>query len=241
MDAPSHLRRVHEEGFFVIPNPWDVGSATRLERLGSRALATTSSGLAWSLGKDDQQVTFDEVCAHVEALTAHVGIPVSVDAERLYAAETDDVTAHARTLGDLGAGGFSIEDYDPTTRTIDPIEVATERVAAAVEGARARGLVVTARAEQHLYGGTDLDDTIARLRAYHAAGAEVVYAPGVVTPADIGRLVAETDAWVNVLLLPAAPAPAALAALGVSRASTGGRLARVAYEAMEAHARTLLA
>jgi 2-methylisocitrate lyase-like PEP mutase family enzyme len=239
MDRPAALRQLHESGFFVIPNPWDVGSAVRLERLGFRALATTSSGLAWSHGKEDQQVTFDELCAHVESLVARVGVPVSVDAERLYAATADDVTAHARTLGDIGAGGFSIEDYDPATGRVDAVEVATERVAAAVEGARSHGLVVTARAEQHLYGNADLDDTIARLRAYHAAGAEVVYAPGAHDREAIERIVA-IGAWVNVLLLPAAPKPAELASVGVTRASTGGRLARVAYQAMEAEARTLL-
>jgi 2-methylisocitrate lyase-like PEP mutase family enzyme len=239
MDRAAELRRLHEEGFFVMPNAWDAGSAVRLERLGFAAIATTSSGFAWSLGKQDQQVTFDELCAHVAALTRAVSVPVSVDSERLYSDSLEGVAANARTLAALGAAGMSIEDYDPATASIDAVDVATARVAGAAEAAREHGAVLTARAENHLYGVDDLDDTIARLQSYAAAGADVVYAPGLTRADDITRLVNETGAWVNVLLLPGVPPPPELAALGVTQASTGGRLARVAYEAMEHHAATL--
>jgi 2-methylisocitrate lyase-like PEP mutase family enzyme len=240
MDSPTTLRELHAAGFFVIPNAWDVGSAVRLERLGFGAIATTSGGLAWSLGKQDQQVTFDELCAHVAELVHNVGVPISVDSERLYSADLDGVAANVRTLADLGAGGLSIEDYDPATSSIDPIDAATARVAAAADAAGERGLVLTARAENALYKMGDLDDTIERLRSYRAAGADVVYAPGLTSADDIARVVRETDAWVNVLLLPGAPSPAELAELGVTRASTGGRLAFIAYKAMEEHASALL-
>jgi 2-methylisocitrate lyase-like PEP mutase family enzyme len=240
MDTITELRRLHETGFFLLPNAWDIGSAVRLEALGFEAIATTSSGLAWSLGKQDHQVSFDEVCAHVAALTGRVSVPITVDSERLYSDTLDGVAANVRTLGDLGAAGISIEDWDPAAEAIDPIDVATARVRAAAEAARERGLVLTARAENLLYERGDLDDTIERLQAYRAAGADVVYAPGVIEPDAISRIVRETGAWVNVLLVRGAPTPAALADLGVTRASTGGRLARVAYEAMEQHARQLL-
>jgi 2-methylisocitrate lyase-like PEP mutase family enzyme len=240
MGAVDDLRRLHETGFFVLPNAWDVGSAVRLERLGFAAIATTSSGLAWSLGKEDHQVSFEELCAHVGALVARASVPITVDSERLYSATLDGVAANAGTLAELGAAGLSIEDWDPATSAIDSIDVATARVRAAADAVHERGLVVTARAENHLYERGDLDDTIERLVSYRAAGADVVYAPGVVAPGDLARIVRETGAWVNVLLLRGAPSPAELAELGVTRASTGGRLARVAYEAMEDHARQLL-
>jgi 2-methylisocitrate lyase-like PEP mutase family enzyme len=241
MDSPRTLRDLHAAGFFVIPNAWDVGSAVRLEGLGFRAIATTSGGLAWSLGKQDQQVTFDELCEHVAALVHDVGVPVSVDSERMYSDDLDGVAANVRTLAELGAGGLSIEDYDPATKSIEPIDVATARVAAAAGAASERGLVLTARAENLLYDLGDLDDTIERLSAYRAAGADVVYAPGLKGADDISRVVRETGAWVNVLLRPGVPSPSELAELGVTRASTGGRLAYVAYKAMEDAASALLA
>ena len=138
-----------------------------------------------------------------------------------------------------GAAGCSIEDYDPATRSIDAIDVATERVAAAVEAARKHGLVLTARAENHLYGTDDLDDTIGRLLAYRAAGADVVYAPGLVEADKIERLDKAVDAPVNVLSMRGGPSISELEALGVRRVSTGGGLARVAYGALLAAGREL--
>lgn len=241
MGTTDRFRALHDHGFFVMPNAWDVGSALRLESMGFRAVATTSSGHAWSLGKQDQQVSFDELCELVERTAGTVRLPLSVDAERLFATTTDGVSENVATLAALGAAGVSIEDYDPARRTIDPIETATERVAAAVDAARGRGVLVTARAENHLYRAVDLDDTIHRLLAYARAGAECVYAPGLVDPGDIARVVDSVDVAVNVLLVPDGPTPVLLADLGVRRASTGGALARLAYDAMERAASSLLA
>ena len=163
-------------------NAWDVGSARILASLGFEAIATTSSGHAASLGRLDQRVTLEELLAHVRALVDAVDVPVSVDGERCFADDAQGVAATVERIADTGAAGVSIEDYEPDSG-IDPIEVATERVAAAGEVTRSTGMVLTARAENHLYGVDDLEDTITRLIAYRQAGADVVYAPWL---ADIG-------------------------------------------------------
>lgn len=232
--------RLHERGLLLLPNAWDAGSAKLLAWLGFDAIATTSSGHAATLGRVDQAVTREELYAHVADLVAAVAIPVSVDAERCFAADPQGVADTVADLADLGAAGVSIEDYDPATDAIDPLEIAVERVAAAADAARARGVVLTARAENHLYGGDDLDDTIRRLRAYHAAGAAVVYAPGVRSREDLGRLCREVDAPVNALMMPGMPSVPELEHLGVRRVSTGGALAFAAYGAMVEAARELL-
>ena len=236
----QRFSELHAVGTFVMPNPWDVGSARLLEALGFPALATTSSGLAASLGRLDQQVTLDELLAHVVTLVDAIGIPLNVDAERLYADEPEGVAETARLLAGTGAAGFSIEDYDPGRRRIDPLDEAVARVAAAAEVARAHGLVLTARAENHLYGAGDLDDTIQRLQAYRAAGAHVVYAPGLADLAEIARVVREAGLPVNVLALRGGPAVRELASVGVRRVSTGGALAWAAYGALVAAGRELL-
>jgi 2-methylisocitrate lyase-like PEP mutase family enzyme len=239
-DLCDRFRELHAAGTFVMPNPWDVGSARQLARLGFPALATTSSGHAESLGKRDQQVTRDELLAHAAALAVAVDVPLNVDAERCFADTPAGVAETAELIAATGAAGLSIEDYDPAARAVEPVEVAAERVAAAAGPAHAHGLTLTARAENLLYGAGDLDDTIARLQAYRQAGADVLYAPGLVEPAAIARVVAEAGGPVNVLLLPTGPPVAELADLGVRRISTGGALARVAYRAMREAARALL-
>ncbi|MDX6570665.1 MAG: hypothetical protein QOH15_3243 [Gaiellales bacterium] len=231
---------LHAVGTFVMPNPWDVGSARLLEALGFPALATTSSGYAASLGRLDQQVTLDELLAHVVTLVDAIGIPLNVDAERLYADEPEGVAETARLIAGTGAAGFSIEDYDPVRERLDPLDDAVERVAAAAEVARAHGLVLTARAENHLYGVDDLDDTIARLQAYRVAGAHVVYAPGLSSLPQIARVVRETGLPVNVLALRTGPSVRELASVGVRRVSTGGSLAWAAYGALVSAGRELL-
>lgn len=243
MDASARrdrFRELHAAGTFVMPNPWDIGSATMLARLGFPALATTSGGHAASLGKRDQEVTRDELLAHAAALAAAVEVPLNVDAERCFADTPAGVAETVHLIGGTGAAGLSIEDYDPVAKRIEDRAVAVERVAAAAEAARAHGLVLTARAENQLYGVGDLDDTIARLQAYREAGAEVLYAPGLTEPADIARVVAEAGGPVNVLARPTGPPVPALADLGVRRISTGGALARAAYKALQAAARELL-
>jgi 2-methylisocitrate lyase-like PEP mutase family enzyme len=178
--------------------------------------------------------------AHTAALTGVINVPLNVDTERCYAEDLAGVTKTVRLLGDAGAAGCSIEDYDPVTKTIDPIGLATERVAAAAEGAKASGLLLTARAENPFYGYDDLDDTIARLCAYRDAGADVMYAPGLTNPDHIARVVAETGAPVNVLARSNGPTVNSLGELGVRRISTGGAIARASFELLHKAARELL-
>jgi 2-methylisocitrate lyase-like PEP mutase family enzyme len=236
----DEFRALHEAGTFLLPNPWDVGSARLLEHLGFPALATTSSGLAASLGKRDQQVTRDELVAHVAAVTAAIGIPLNVDAERCFADSAAGIAETVDLLAEAGAAGISIEDYDPITGQVETLTVGAERVAAAADACRRHGIVLTARAENLLYGHDDLDDTIERLRAYETAGAEVVYAPGLRAAADIARVIESVPAPVNVLAVADAPPVSELTALGVRRVSTGGALAWAAYGALRDAARELL-
>lgn len=236
----ERFHELHGEGLFVMPNPWDIGSARLLGSMGVAALATTSSGHALTLGRTDQHVGRDELLAHAGALSAAVDVPLNVDAERCFADDPPGVAETVRLIAETGAAGCSIEDYDPTTRRIDALDVAAERVAAAAEVARARGVVLTARAENQLYGAGDLDDTVARLRAYREAGADVVYAPGLVDLEEIVRVVREVPAPVNVLAGPRSPSISELRSIGVRRVSTGGALAKAAYRALVSAARELL-
>lgn len=224
-----------------MPNAWDAGSARLLASLGFPALATTSQGFAWTLGKRDQEVTREELARHVAALTAATPLPVNVDSERLYPDDPGGVAETVALLAAAGAAGCSVEDYDPATGAIEPVEVAAARVAEAAAAAHAPSdpLVLTARAENHLYGVDELDDTIARLVAYREAGADVVYAPGLTDAGWIARVVEETGLPVNVLALVTAPPIGELAALGVRRVSTGSLLTSAAYGALMAAAREL--
>jgi 2-methylisocitrate lyase-like PEP mutase family enzyme len=238
-DARRAFRLLHKAGTFVLPNPWDVASARLLQHLGFPALATTSSGLAASLGRPDQHVTRDELVSHVATLTAAVRVPVSVDAERGYADDPAGVAQTVEMLAEAGASGVSIEDYDPATGRIDPVGVAVERIAAAATVCTRYGMVLTGRAENHLYGIADLPDTIARLTAYRDAGAACLYAPGLRDLGDIAQVVGEIGAEVNVLALRDGPTVSQLAGVGVRRVSTGGSLAWAAYGAL-VHAATEL-
>lgn len=239
----ARLRALHaREQLFVMPNAWDAGSARLLAASGCDALATTSAGFAWSLGKLDQQVTRDELVAHVEALAAATALPLSVDSERCYPDDPGGVAETVGLLAEAGAAGFSIEDYDPVSGSIDDVAVAAGRVAAAAEAAHrlAEPMVLTGRAENHIHGIDDLDDTIERLLAYRDAGADVVYAPGLRDLAQIRAVVEAVRIPVNVLALPGGPTIAELASVGVRRVSTGGSLAAAAYGALVAGARELL-
>jgi 2-methylisocitrate lyase-like PEP mutase family enzyme len=241
-DRRARVRALHErEQLFVMPNPWDVGSARLLESCGFEALATTSAGFAWSLGKLDQRVTRDELVAHVASLGEATALPLNVDSERCYPDDPGGVAETVRLLAEAGAAGCSIEDYDPAGG-IEDIAVAAERVRIAADAAQSLPdpVVLTARAENHIRDADDLDDTIARLLAYRAAGADVVYAPGL---AELDQITAVVDAVgvpLNVLALPAGPTVAELASVGVRRVSTGGALARAAYSALFAGAQELL-
>lgn len=231
MDFATRFRELHSDGLFVMPNAWDVGSARILQQLGFPAIATTSSGFAASLGRADLHVRRDELLAHVAALTSAVSVPISVDAEQCFPDDEGGIAKTVDLLVEAGASGLSIEDYEPATGVL-AIDVATARVGQAVARARKHGVVLTARAENYLYGKRDLADTIRRLSAYRDAGADVVYAPGLTDVAEIERLVTEVESPLNVLAVPGAPAIATLASLGVRRVSTGGALASVAYGAL---------
>jgi 2-methylisocitrate lyase-like PEP mutase family enzyme len=242
-DRRARFRALHDrQGIFVMPNPWDIGSAKLMAGLGFEALATTSGGFALTLGRRDQQVTRNELIAHVAAITAEVDVPLSVDSERLFGDDPAGVAETVQMLADAGAAGCSIEDYNPDTGAIDDIATATERVAAAAEAAHMGDapMVLTARCENHLYGVGDLDDTIARLVSYGDAGADCLYAPALTQPAQIRAVVEAVGKPVNVLGLPDAPSVAELEELGVRRVSTGSLLANHAYAAMAAGAQELL-
>jgi 2-methylisocitrate lyase-like PEP mutase family enzyme len=241
MTLTDTFRALHTEGLFVMPNPWDRGSARILQEVGFRALATTSAGFARSIGKNDQQVTRDELVAHVAELTSVLDIPLNVDSERLFPDDAGGITETVRLLAEAGAAGCSIEDFRPSTRSIVTVAEAAEAVAEAAAACAAHGVVLTARCENLLYGAGDLDDTIARLVAYREAGAEVLYPPGLVEAADITRVVTEVGAPVNVLAFPGSPPIDQLAGLGVRRVSTGGALQTNAYKAMRHDAEALLA
>ena len=235
--AELHAR----DRLFVMPNPWDVGSARLLESLGFEALATTSAGLAWSLGSLDGQVTRDELVDHVVSVAAATDLPLNVDSERCFPDDSGGVAETVRLLGEAGAAGCSIEDWNPVAGRIEDVPLAVERVAEAAEAAHAFDppLVLTGRAENHLHGVDDLDDTIARLVAYRDAGADCVYAPALTTSEQIAAVVEAAGVPVNVLALPVAPSIPELAELGVRRVSTGGLLAAAAYGALADAAREL--
>lgn len=242
-DKRTRFRALHaRDSLFVMPNPWDVGSAKFLAVTGVEALATTSAGFAWSLGRDDQHVTRDELVRHVADLAAATPLPLNVDSENCFPSAPGGVAETVRLLTQAGAAGSSIEDYDPAIGSILDIETAAARVREAADAAHEEEvpIVLTARAENYLYGINDLDDTIARLIAYREAGAEVLYAPLVTDLDDIATLVAAVGAPVNVLAVPGVPDLMKLAEVGVRRVSTGGGPARVAYGAGLAAVRHLL-
>ena len=237
--STDRFRSLHSDGIFVMPNPYDLGSARLLAALGFTALASTSAGFAATLGRLDMTVGRDELLAHVEPLAAATDLPLNVDSERCFAGDPAGVTETVELLADAGAAGCSIEDWNPNTKAIDAVDVAVERVAAAAAGAAKSGLVLTARCENHLHGIDDLDDTIARLQAYTAAGADVVYAPGLIDIDQITTVVRAVGAPVNVLILPGGPSVAQLGDAGVRRVSTGSLLSRISLGAMVAAAERL--
>jgi 2-methylisocitrate lyase-like PEP mutase family enzyme len=225
------FRALHEGEPFVIPNPWDAGSARVLAALGFEALASTSSGFAFTFGRLDGDVTLDEVIAHTAALAGATNLPVSVDLENGYGADPTSAARAVTRAGEAGAVGGSIEDYDRETG-IYGIGHAVERVEAAVEAGRAFGFAftLTARAENHIRGNPDLDDTIARLQAFEDAGADVLYAPGLSTTDEIRTVCEAVSKPVNVLARPGLSRTEIVDA-GAQRISLGGSLAWTAVDA----------
>jgi 2-methylisocitrate lyase-like PEP mutase family enzyme len=231
-DKAAAFQALHAGEPFVIPNPWDAGSARALAALGFKALATTSSGFAFTLGRPDGAVSLDDVVEHTAALDRATELPVSVDLENGYGAEPAQAALAVRRVAEAGAVGGSIEDYDPAGHLYE-LPHAVERVAAAVETARALPFpfVLTARAENHLRGKPDLADTIARLQAFEQAGADVLYAPGLQTVDEIRAVCGSVTKPVNVLARPGLSF-AEMAGAGAQRVSVGGSLTWVAVKAM---------
>ena len=237
MTTPTALvrtfHRLHEAGCFVMPNPWDVGSARLLAQLGFPALATTSAGLAWSLGRRDNGVSLEWTLAHLQAVTEAVEVPVNADFTNGFAAEPAGVAENVRRAAATGIAGLSIEDSsgDPAEPLYD-FQLAVARVRAAREAIdeSGTGVLLTARSEGFLVGRPDLPETIRRLTAYAAAGADCLYAPGLRTLSDIGAIVAAVAPQpVNVLVNAPHTTVDEMRALGVRRISVGGALARAAW------------
>ena len=234
-DRRRVFRQLHESGCFVIPNPWDVGSARILAQLGFSALATTSSGFAWTLGRADNHVTLDEVLAHLRAMTASVDIPFNADFEGGFAVDPADVAVNVTAATATGIAGLSIEDS--TGDDANPLferGLAAERVRAARQAidASGTGVLLTGRSEGFVAGRPDLKETIRRLTAYAEAGAECLFAPGLRTMEEIRAVVsAVAPRPVNVLVGSGFTTMAELEQAGVRRISVGGALARTAWGA----------
>jgi 2-methylisocitrate lyase-like PEP mutase family enzyme len=227
------FRRLHESGCFVIPNPWDIGSARALARLGFPALATTSSGYAWSLGRADNHLSLDEALAHVQGISNAVDIPVNADFEGGFAIEPEGVGANVGRATRTGIAGISIEDStgDASNPLFDFV-LAVERVRAARKAIddSGTGVLLTGRSEGFIVGRPDLPETIRRLTAYADAGADCLYAPGIRSKAEIAAvLAAVAPKPVNVLVGSDFTTVAELAKAGVRRISVGGALARAAW------------
>ncbi|MCP1843851.1 2-methylisocitrate lyase-like PEP mutase family enzyme [Bradyrhizobium sp. USDA 4524] len=233
-DKRAAFRKLHESGCFIIPNPFDVGSARALQHLGFKALASTSAGFAWTIAKADNRVTVDDVCDHLTALCAAVDIPVNADFEGGFAVEPDRVAANVARGVKTGVAGLSIEDS--TGDAANPLfehKLAVERIKAARKAIDAdnSGVLLTGRCEAFLWGKKDLNLVIERLQAYSEAGADVLYSPGIATKEEISAVVkAVAPKPVNLLIGGASELTLqSVADLGVRRISVGGALARMAW------------
>jgi 2-methylisocitrate lyase-like PEP mutase family enzyme len=229
----EEFHRLHSSGCFVMPNPWDAGTARALEKLGFKALATTSAGLAWTLGRADSQVTRDEALDHLRLIAGAVAVPVNADFEGGYAVEPDGVAANMKLAADTGVAGLSIEDSSGDAA--DPLfdfDLAVERVAAARAAIdeTGTGVVLTGRSEGFVVGRPDIEETIRRLRAYADAGADCLYAPRIDNLEHVSAIVsAVSPKPVNLLINAPFTTAAEAARLGVRRISVGGTLARTAW------------
>jgi 2-methylisocitrate lyase-like PEP mutase family enzyme len=223
---------LHAGPAFVIPNPWDAGSARALAALGFRALASTSSGFAFTLGRFDGRVTLEEVVEHARALDRATELPVSIDLENGYGSDPDSAAIAIERVAEAGAVGGSIEDYDPAGHIYE-LNHAAERISAAAAAARRLGFpfTLTARAENHIRDHPDLDDTLARLLAFQGAGADVLYAPGLSTVEEIRTVCGAVSKPVNVLAVPELSFNQIVEA-GAQRVSVGGGLTWIAVAAM---------
>jgi 2-methylisocitrate lyase-like PEP mutase family enzyme len=232
-DKRATFRKMHETGCFVLPNPYDVGSAKALQHLGFKAIASTSAGFAWSIGKADNRVTLDEVCEHLTALCNAVDLPVNADFEGGFAHKPEKVAANVARAVKTGVAGLSIEDSTgDTAKPLYERAFAIERIKAARAATDAdnSGVLLTGRCEGFLVGQGDLDMVIDRLKAYSEAGADCLYAPGIKTREQISAVVkAVHPKPVNLLIGASGLSVAEAADLGVRRISVGGSLARSAW------------
>ncbi|MBW8814153.1 MAG: isocitrate lyase/phosphoenolpyruvate mutase family protein [Caulobacterales bacterium] len=239
----ARFRALHAQGCFVIPNPWDVGSARALQALGFQALASTSSGFAWSTGRQDNAAPLEAVLAHLAELSAAVDLPINADFENGYADAPEEVAANVRRALDTGVAGLSIEDmsHEPGHPLYDTaLAVERVRAARAAVDAEGSGAVLVARAEGLLIGQMDLGQTLDRLARLADAGPDCLYAPGLRTAEDIAAAVrAVAPKPLNVLMSGPGLSVAALADLGVRRISVGGALARTAWAGFLAAARDI--
>jgi 2-methylisocitrate lyase-like PEP mutase family enzyme len=235
------FRELHREGFFLLPNPWDLGGVRRLEALGFQAIASTSAGLAWSLGRDDLTLTRDVVLAHLRELCASTRLPVNADFEGGFAERPEEVATSVRLAVETGVAGLSIEDRDGGRLFDLPLAAERIRASRAAIDAVDASVVLVGRCEGFVVGQRDIDATIERLVAYAEAGADCLYAPGVKERTHIEAIVrAVAPKPVNVLLPTTELRAAELRDLGVRRASTGGALARAAWAGFDEAVRSLL-
>ena len=232
-DKRAAFRKLHESGCFIIPNPFDVGSASALQHLGFKALASTSAGFAWTIAKADNKVTVDDVCDHLTAICAAVDIPVNADFEDGFAHEPDKVAVNVARAVKTGVAGLSIEDFTgDAAKPLFDRALAIERIKAARKAIDAdnSGVLLTGRCEAFLRGVKDMNLVIDRLTAYAEAGADCLYAPGISTKEEISAVVkAVHPRPVNLLVGGAGLSLAEAEALGVRRISVGGSLARTAW------------
>jgi methylisocitrate lyase len=232
-DKRANFHKLHEGGCFVIPNPFDVGTARALQHLGFKAIASTSAGFAWTIGKADNRVTVDDVCAHLTAISAAVDIPVNADFEGGFAVEPESVAKNVARAVKTGLAGLSIEDSTgDKTKPLFDLNLAVARIKAARQAIDAdnSGVLLTGRCEAFLWGQTDLNLVIDRLKAYSDAGADCLYAPGIKTKQEIAAIVkAVHPKPVNLLIGASGLSLKEAADLGVRRISVGGSLARSAW------------
>src|SRR6201995_379224 len=232
-DKRATFKKMHESGCFIIPNPFDVGSAVALQKLGFKALASTSAGFAWTIAKADNRVTVDDVCSHLTAICAAVDIPVNADYEDGFAHEPDKVAINVGRAVKAGVAGLSIEDFTgDAKKPLFDRTLAVERIKAArgAIDADKSGVLLTGRCEAFLRGVKDMDLVIDRLNAYAEAGADCLYAPGISTKEEISTVVkAVAPRPVNLLIGAWGLSLRDVEALGVRRISVGGSLARTAW------------
>jgi 2-methylisocitrate lyase-like PEP mutase family enzyme len=240
-DRRARFRALHQSGCFALPNPWDGGTAVRLAKAGFEALASTSAGAAWALGKADGEMSLDEVLEHLRFLVNVTDLPVNADFEAGFSDTPDGVAASVARCVETGVAGLSIEDKDPRTGGFFPREEAVARIRAARAAIDRTGgdVMLVGRCEAYLMKTLDLDEVIARLNAYAEAGADVLYAPGIKTLEPTAEIVRRTTRPVNANLTATGLSVDDFAKVGVRRVSVGGALARATYDAFDGFAKLL--